>query len=85
MELAKIIENELVKDNEFLKGLGVSKFEIVDKIKIGATKSFDVRNLDTGVVSTVAIKERGVIAYNGNEVDIPNMFTLCEQVLGVKF
>jgi len=85
MDLQKIIDNELIEDNKFLQSLGTDKFEIVDKIKIGAVKSFDVRNNDTGVVSTVIVKERGVISYNGNEVDIPNMFKLCEKVLGVKF
>jgi len=85
MELAKIIENEIKKDNEYLKSLGVEQFEVVDKIKIGDVKSFDVRNLDTGEVATVVVEGRGVIKYDGRVLDLPNMFGICEQVLGVKF
>lgn len=85
MDLAKIIENEIIKDNEFLKSLGVEQFEVVDKVKIGDTKTIDFRNLDTGVVATVTVEGRGVIKYDGRVLNLPNMFGICEQVLGVKF
>jgi len=84
-DLAKMMANEIIEDNKYLVSKGITAWQVADKQKIGDVKSIDLRNMDTGVVATITVEGRGVIKYDGRVINIPNVFGVCEQVLGVKF
>ena len=84
MDLVKLKNNEIVKDNQYLVANGITNWLIVDKIIIGDNKTIDFENTETGATAQVFVEGRGVIRYDGREINLPNMMGICEQVLGVK-
>jgi len=82
MNLKKIVEKEIKKDNEYLKENGVLDFKVVSKTNVGEIKIIEFVDVKSGAVAPVKVSG-GVISYNGNQIDLPNMFEICETILGV--